>query len=109
MFAQLKNKLFGNAASKLAAKSRLHFCLVQDRSGLSNEEMVRFKSDLLEVIKRFFIIDDSGFEVEYKRETGSTTLLINSPVLRRKLAAAEAEAAKKAAKEAAKQEAAQSA
>lgn len=76
---------FGNGASKTAAKSRLHFVLVQDRSGLSNDEMARFKTDLLDVIKRFFVVDDEGFEVEYKRDQGSTTLLINSPVLRRKL------------------------
>ena len=86
MFGLIK-RAFRNDKSKAMAKSRLHFVLVQDRSGLSNQEMANFKQDMVDVIKRYFIIDDAGVEVEYQRDSGSTTLLINSPVLRRKAGA----------------------
>ena len=85
MFAALKQKLFGsNTSSKGLAKSRLHFVLVNDRTGLTGDEMAQFKRDLVGVIERFFEINPEGFDVSYKRDEGMTTLLINSPVLVRR-------------------------
>jgi cell division topological specificity factor len=82
-------KLFtGRAAdgnSKSLAKSRLSFVLVQDRTGLTPEEMTKFKKELVGVIEKYFQIDEDGFDIAYKRETDSTTLLINSPVVVRRL------------------------
>lgn len=97
MFAALKQKLFGsNSSSKGLAKSRLHFVLVNDRTGLTGEEMAQFKRDLVAVIERFFEINPEGFDVSYKRDEGMTTLLINSPVLvRRKEISGSAGAGKK--------------
>jgi len=87
VFTQLRERLFGASQSKAVAKSRLHFVLVQDRSGLSNDEMARFKKELVGVIKKFFFIEDTGIEIDYQRDQDSTTLVINSPVLRRRLGA----------------------
>jgi len=85
VFAALKQKLFGsNTSSKGLAKSRLHFVLVNDRTGLTGDEMAQFKRDLVAVIERFFEINPEGFDVSYKRDEGMTTLLINSPVLVRR-------------------------
>jgi len=84
VFTALKEKIFGMPSSKSTAKSRLHFVLVQDRSGLSGDEMGDFRLDLLAVLKKYFVIEDTGLEVQYQRESSSTTLVINSPVLRRK-------------------------
>ncbi len=91
MFAALK-RFFGkkgpvtagDEASKGVAKSRLHFVLVQDRTGLTSEEMADFKQELINVINRFFEINCDALDVSYKRDTGMTTLLINSPVLVRR-------------------------
>ena len=85
MFGNFRKMLFGGNRSKSAAKSRLHFVLVQDRSGLTNDEMAEFKRDMVSVIRKFFIIEDNGVEISYKRDSGETTLLINSPVLRKKI------------------------
>ncbi|MEZ4754282.1 MAG: cell division topological specificity factor MinE [Bdellovibrionota bacterium] len=75
-------KIFGNnSSSKSLAKSRLHFVLVQDRTGLTNEEMDKFKQELVTVIQKYFHIDKEGFDVAYKRDNDESTLLINSPVL----------------------------
>ena len=75
----------GSANSKSLAKSRLSFVLVQDRTGLSPEDMTKFKKELVGVIERYFEIDENGFDISYKRETESTTLLINSPVVVKRL------------------------
>ena len=82
MFQAIKDFLFGrNGDSKSLAKSRLHFVLVQDRTGLTNEEMNNFKQELVTVIEKYFHLDKEGFDVAYKRESDESTLLINSPVL----------------------------
>jgi cell division topological specificity factor MinE len=81
VFAALKEKIFGgNGASNVKAKNRLHFVLVQDRAGLTPEEMKSFKRELLEVFENYFVVDAKAFDIDYRREGQSTTLLINSPV-----------------------------
>lgn len=81
MFAALTEKLFGRGkASKSTARSRLQFVLVQDRTGLSTEEMSQFKREMVAVIEKYFQIDEQGLDISYKRDNDSTTLLINSPV-----------------------------
>ena len=89
MLNGLRSWLFGSSGrgtptndsgSKLRAKSRLHFVLVQDRTGLTTEEMTRFKKEMVAVIEKYFVIEDRELDINYKRDNDSTTLLINSPV-----------------------------
>ena len=80
----LWQKIFGieaSSASNETAKSRLHFVLVQDRTGLNSEEMANFKQALVDVIDQYFEIDKEGFDISYKREGEETALVINSPVV----------------------------
>ncbi len=85
MFAGLKDILFGDhKSSKSLAKSRLHFVLVQDRTGLTAEEMASFKKEMVSVIERYFVIDERGFDISYERGNETTTLVINSPVIVRR-------------------------
>lgn len=83
MLKALAKKFFGSndKKSRSLAKSRLHFVLVQDRTGLTNDQMAQFRKELVEVIQRYFIIDETGFDISYERHEESTTLLINSPVV----------------------------
>lgn len=82
MLSALKKILFGNnSESSDVAKSRLHFVLVQDRTGLTNEEMGGFREEMVKVIEKYFVIDKDGFDIKYHRVADTTTLLINSPVI----------------------------
>jgi len=63
------------------AKSRLHFVLVQDRTGLDNNELASFKTELLGILEKYFVIDRCGFDIDYQRAGSGTTLVINSPVV----------------------------
>ncbi len=67
--------------------------LVQDRSGLSSQEMDNFRKDLLEVISRYFVLERRGVEIEWQRNDSSTALLINTPVVGRSREAAKGQAA----------------
>ena len=84
MIAAIK-RLFSSGGesreSKNVAKSRLSFVLVQDRTGLTQEEIAGFKKEMVQVIEKYFVIDETGLDVSYKRETDSTMLIINSPVV----------------------------
>lgn len=86
MLSALKKMLFGgNNESKDVAKSRLHFVLVQDRTGLTNDEMAGFREEMVKVIEKYFVIDKEGFDIKYHRLADTTTLLINSPVIVRRV------------------------
>lgn len=76
-------KLFGNTNSKQTAKNRLQMVLVQDRSGLTSEEMESFRKDLLEVISRYFSLEKRSVEIEWHRTESETALMINTPVVSR--------------------------
>ena len=77
--------LFGrNKDSKGTAKSRLHFVLVQDRTGLTNEELAGFKQEMVDVLEKYFVIEKDGFDIEYRRDSDMTTLVINSPIIVRR-------------------------
>lgn len=84
MILDFKALFSRKSSSKSLAKSRLHFVLVQDRTGLTNEEMAGFKQEMVGVIEKYFLIDKQAFDIDYKRDGDSTTLVINSPVLVRR-------------------------
>lgn len=57
--------------------------LVQDRSGLTSEEMDLFRRDIVDVISRYFMVDKKSLEIEWQRSDASTALIINTPVVGR--------------------------
>ncbi len=73
-------RVAGGKASKDDARSRLQFVLVQDRAGMSSDEMSKFKAELIGVIEKYFKLESDKFDITYKREGDGTKLLINSPV-----------------------------
>ncbi len=83
VFENLKSLLFNGKFSDQKAKNRLQMVLVQDRSGLTTEDMEGFKKDLLEVIQKFFVLEHNELEVEWRRDKGSTAMFINTPVVTR--------------------------
>jgi cell division topological specificity factor MinE len=54
--------------------------LVQDRSGMSSADMEDFKSELLDVIAKYFLIERKHLDVTWERSDFETALVINTPV-----------------------------
>ena len=81
VFKSLSDLIFGRSESKVPAKNRLQMVLVQDRSGLTTTEMEMFKKDLMEVIAKYFTIENRTLDVEWKRTDSETALVINTPVM----------------------------
>lgn len=83
MFKELKEKFFGRGASKWAAKNRLQMVLVQDRSGLTTQDMEGFQKELLAVISKYFVLESNALNVEWQRSENTTALIINTPIIGR--------------------------
>ena len=73
-------KIFGNRFSHATAKNRLQMVLVQDRSGMSSQDMENFKKELLDVISKYFTIESQSLQVEWDRSDNETALVINTPI-----------------------------
>ncbi|MGI6680039.1 MAG: cell division topological specificity factor MinE [Bdellovibrionota bacterium] len=81
MFNVLKNLFSKEPSSKVHAKNRLQFVLVQDRAGLNNDELASFRKELLNVIEKYFVVKEGDFGIDYTRDGNTTKLTINSPVV----------------------------
>lgn len=81
VFKNLSEIFSGRSNSKVPAKNRLQMVLVQDRSGLSSSEMELFKKDLMDVISKYFTLENKNLDVEWKRSDSETALVINTPVV----------------------------
>lgn len=96
MFSWLRDNVFRKGSTRAeessyrdkdtssTARNRLHFVLVQDRAGLNTDELAQFKREMISVIENYFVIDENGFDISYKRSRETTTLLINSPIIVRR-------------------------
>ena len=87
VFKSITKHLFNNKLSTVTAKNRLQMVLVQDRSGLTNREMEMFKKDLMDVISKYFVIENKHLDVNWERSDHETALVINTPVTGRLKAA----------------------
>lgn len=54
--------------------------LVQDRSGMSSQDMENFKKELLDVISKYFLIEQKHLQIDWERSDNETALVINTPV-----------------------------
>ena len=80
MLRNIKTLLLGKRFTNETAKNRLQMVLVQDRSGMSSKDMDFFKKDLLEVISKYFVVETTSLNVEWKRNEATTALVINTPI-----------------------------
>lgn len=73
-------RFFGQRFSHQTAKNRLQMVLVQDRAGMTTADMDNFKKELLDVISKYFLIDQSSLLVDWERSENETALVINTPI-----------------------------
>ena len=74
-------------ASKDAAKERLHLVLMQDRANVSSEFLELMKQEILDVIKKNIIVDESLIDVRLTNQqnedgtNGAPSLYANIPIV----------------------------
>lgn len=73
--------------SKDAAKERLHLVLMQDRANVSADFLELMKQEILDVIKKYIIIDESAIDVRLTNQSnedgtnGAPALYANIPIV----------------------------
>jgi cell division topological specificity factor len=79
------NRFFGRdetEGSKSMAKERLRLVLVHDRLDVSEQVMNALRVDLINLIGKYFGIDEKAVEVSLSREADGMALIANIPIRR---------------------------
>lgn len=85
MFNELFRKVRGNerkkTESKEVAKKRLKFALIYDKLEVSEDTLTNLHRDIVEVISRYFEIDQEAFKLDIRRSDELSALTVNTPIL----------------------------
>lgn len=72
--------LFGRKRSKDQLKERLKLVLSYDRAGLTPGKMEELKTELLEVIGKYFPAEESDYDVKLEQQGNRMVFVANLPV-----------------------------
>ena len=73
--------------SKSKAKERLHLVLMQDRANVSADFLEMMKQEIIDVIKKYIVVDESAIDVRLTNQantdgtTGAPALYANIPIV----------------------------
>jgi len=83
MFNDLFRKMMGGKgdSSKEVAKKRLKFALIYDKLEVSDNTLKNLHRDIVEVISRYFEIDQEAFKLDIRRSDELSALIVNTPIL----------------------------
>jgi cell division topological specificity factor len=81
MLNSLINKLFNKTTSKDTAKKRLQFALVYDRLEVSDDILKDMQREIVDVISRYFVIDQEQLKLDITREDDLSALIFNTPII----------------------------
>ena len=62
------------------AKKRLQMVLIQDRASVSPEVMEKLRDDIIKVISKYMVINQSDMEISLENVEDSVALVANIPV-----------------------------
>ncbi len=81
MFNGLFRKVRDKKESKEVAKKRLKFALIYDKLEVSDGTLQNLHHDIVEVISRYFEIDQEAFKLDIRRSDELSALTVNTPIL----------------------------
>ena len=72
--------IFKKEKSGKVAKKRLQMVLIQDRASVSPEVMEKLRDDIIKVISKYMVINQSDIEISLENVEDSVALVANIPV-----------------------------
>jgi cell division topological specificity factor len=81
MLNSLMKKLFNKTSSKDTAKKRLQFALVYDRLEVSDDILKDMQKEIVDVISRYFVIDQERLKLDITRNNDLSALIFNTPII----------------------------
>lgn len=82
MFNGFLQKFLKKNKSKDVAKKRLQFALIYDQMEISEDIMSNLQREMVAVISRYFVIDESSITLDIQRDKNVSALIVNTPILR---------------------------
>ena len=73
-------RIFKKEKSGKVAKKRLQMVLIQDRASVSPEVMEKLRDDIIKVISKYMVINQSDMEISLENVEDSVALVANIPV-----------------------------
>ncbi len=74
------SKFLGGQRSGSVAKERLQLVLIHDRNDISPEVLTALRADMINTIKKYLDIDESGIELDINSGDHSVALLASIPL-----------------------------
>ncbi len=74
-------RLFGKESSKDKAKKRLKLALVYDKLEVSDETLSNLQKDIIQVISKYFVINQDSLKLDIRRSEDYSTLVLNTPIV----------------------------
>jgi cell division topological specificity factor len=81
MFNAFVKKLFRKNGSGETAKKRLQFALIYDRLEVSDDSLKKMQDEIITVISRYFVIDQTKLKLDITRENDLSALMFNTPII----------------------------
>lgn len=81
MLSEFMKKIFRKNGSKATAKKRLQFALVYDRLEVSDDNLKEMQNEIIEVISRYFVIDQDQLKLDITRDNDLSALMLNTPII----------------------------
>ena len=72
--------IFKKEKSGKVAKKRLQMVLIQDRASVSPEVMEKLRDDIIKVLSKYMVINQSDMEISLENVEDSVALVANIPV-----------------------------
>ena len=72
--------IFKREKSGKVVKKRLQMVLIQDRASVSPEVMEKLRDDIIKVISKYMVINQSDMEISLENVEDSVALVANIPV-----------------------------
>lgn len=82
MLNNLIKKFLGKPKSSDVAKKRLQFALIYDQMEVSEETLKDLQRDVVAVVSRYFIIDESSIKLDIQRNKDTSALVVNTPIIK---------------------------
>ncbi len=74
-------RLFGKESSKDKAKRRLKLALIYDKLEVSDETLSNLQKDIIQVISKYFVIEQDSLKLDIRRSEDYSTLVLNTPIV----------------------------
>ena len=83
MALSLLERLLGRQEkSKSVAKDRLRLVLMHDRADIPPAMMEQLRTEMMQLLNRYFDIDETDLNVDLEREDNTVALVANIPIRR---------------------------